>query len=203
MKAAVLYETKQPLVIEEVDLDEPKGGEVLVKVGAAGICRAIQSCRRNLHPYGLNSDIASALTLAGSVVRLLSGRGGKDQICRGDDIGIAIDNENISSHSCLVLLATTLDKLLFGSRPFWTEIPGPLHFSYISYPPKRLGLYVPRLLYGGPRRNLPAESYFSQDANSVRLKLDGPFTLDGEFFEAEPDREIVLSSHERANFVQL
>ena len=40
MKAAVLYETKQPLVIEEVDLDEPKSGEVLVKVGAAGICRS-------------------------------------------------------------------------------------------------------------------------------------------------------------------
>ncbi len=40
MKAAVLYETKQPLVLEDVDLDEPKAGEVLVKVGAAGICRS-------------------------------------------------------------------------------------------------------------------------------------------------------------------
>ena len=40
MKAAVLYETKQPLVIEQVDLDEPKNGEVLVKIGAAGICRS-------------------------------------------------------------------------------------------------------------------------------------------------------------------
>jgi hypothetical protein len=189
--------------IVRIDNVRGAGSQYGMFFGAAGICRAIQSCRRNLHPYGLNSDIASALTLAGSVVRLLSGRGGKDQICRGDDIGIALDNENIASHSCLVLLATTLDRLLFGSRPFWTEIPGPLHFSYISYPPKRLGLYVPRLLYGGPRRNLPAESYFSQDANSVRLKLYGPFTLDGEFFEAEPDREIVLSSHERANFVQL
>ena len=172
--------------------------------GAAGICRAIQSCRRKLHPYGLNSNIASALTLAGSVVRLLAGRGGDDQICRGDDIGIALDNENMASHSCLLVLATTLDRLLLGSRPFWTKTPGSLHFSYISYPPKRLGLYVPRLLYGGPRRNLPAESYFSQDAtSSIRLKLDGPFTLDGEFFEAEPDKEIVLSGDERANFLQL
>ena len=40
MKAAVLYETKQPLVLEDVDLDEPKTGEVLVKIGAAGICRS-------------------------------------------------------------------------------------------------------------------------------------------------------------------
>ena len=40
MKAAVLYEPKQPLVLEEVELDDPKEGEVLVKIGAAGICRS-------------------------------------------------------------------------------------------------------------------------------------------------------------------
>ena len=40
IKAAVLYESKQPLVLEDVELDEPKAGEVLVKVGAAGICRS-------------------------------------------------------------------------------------------------------------------------------------------------------------------
>ncbi|PKB68497.1 MAG: hypothetical protein BZY81_01865 [SAR202 cluster bacterium Io17-Chloro-G4] len=39
-KAAVLYEVGQPLVVEEVELDEPKESEVLVKVGAAGICRS-------------------------------------------------------------------------------------------------------------------------------------------------------------------
>ncbi|SVE48327.1 uncharacterized protein METZ01_LOCUS501181, partial [marine metagenome] len=40
VKAAVFYEVKQPLVIEEVELDDPKAGEVMVKVGAAGICRS-------------------------------------------------------------------------------------------------------------------------------------------------------------------
>ena len=40
MKAAVLYEYNTPLVVEEVELDEPKSGEVLVKTGAAGICRS-------------------------------------------------------------------------------------------------------------------------------------------------------------------
>ncbi len=40
MKAAVLYEYGQPLVVEDVDLDEPRAGEVLVKIGAAGVCRS-------------------------------------------------------------------------------------------------------------------------------------------------------------------
>ena len=50
---------------------------------------------------------------------------------------------------------------------------------------------------------MPAESYFSKDTASVRLKLDGPFTLDGEFFTPEPGGEIILTGDERANFVQL
>ena len=40
VKAAVLYEQKNSLIIEDLDLDDPKAGEVLVKVGAAGICRS-------------------------------------------------------------------------------------------------------------------------------------------------------------------
>lgn len=38
MKAAVLYEVNQPLQVVEINLEEPKTGEVRVKMGAAGIC---------------------------------------------------------------------------------------------------------------------------------------------------------------------
>ena len=40
MRAAILYETKQPLRVEEVDLDPPRSGEVMVRVGAAGVCHS-------------------------------------------------------------------------------------------------------------------------------------------------------------------
>ncbi len=38
IKAAVAWEPKAPLVIEEVDLEAPKRGEVLVKIVATGVC---------------------------------------------------------------------------------------------------------------------------------------------------------------------
>ena len=38
MKAAVLYEARQPLQVVELDLEPPRRGEVLIKMGAAGIC---------------------------------------------------------------------------------------------------------------------------------------------------------------------
>ncbi len=40
MKAAVMKEVKQPLVIEEVTLDEPGPGQVLVKTAASGVCHS-------------------------------------------------------------------------------------------------------------------------------------------------------------------
>ena len=38
MKAAVLHETRQPLRIEDVDIDVPGPREVLVRTGASGVC---------------------------------------------------------------------------------------------------------------------------------------------------------------------
>ncbi|HBC92917.1 MAG TPA: alcohol dehydrogenase [Pelotomaculum sp.] len=40
MKAAVLYELNKPLVVEEVDIEHPKDGEVLVKLAASGVCHS-------------------------------------------------------------------------------------------------------------------------------------------------------------------
>lgn len=40
MKAAVMYGVNQPLVIENVDVDEPRAGEVLVKTSASGVCHS-------------------------------------------------------------------------------------------------------------------------------------------------------------------
>ncbi len=40
IRAAVLHEVGQPLVIEELDLAEPRAGEALVRVAAAGVCHS-------------------------------------------------------------------------------------------------------------------------------------------------------------------
>jgi S-(hydroxymethyl)glutathione dehydrogenase/alcohol dehydrogenase len=40
IKAAVLYEANTPLVVETLDLDDPKDGEVLVRLVSAGVCHS-------------------------------------------------------------------------------------------------------------------------------------------------------------------
>ena len=40
VKAAVLYQARTPLMIEELELDEPHDGEVLVRIASAGVCHS-------------------------------------------------------------------------------------------------------------------------------------------------------------------
>ena len=40
MKAAVLYELNQPVVVENIEMEGPKAGEVVVKVAATGVCHS-------------------------------------------------------------------------------------------------------------------------------------------------------------------
>ena len=38
VKAAIAWEPRQPLAIDEIDLDGPKAGECLVRLVATGVC---------------------------------------------------------------------------------------------------------------------------------------------------------------------
>src|SRR5687767_15255306 len=52
-RAAVAYEAGQPLVIEEVELEGPKAGEVLVEIKATGVCHTDEFTRSGQDPEGL------------------------------------------------------------------------------------------------------------------------------------------------------
>ncbi len=52
-RAAVAYGPGKPLVIEEVDLEGPRAGEVLVEIKATGVCHTDEFTRSGADPEGL------------------------------------------------------------------------------------------------------------------------------------------------------
>jgi S-(hydroxymethyl)glutathione dehydrogenase/alcohol dehydrogenase len=52
-RAAIAYESGKPLVIETVDLEGPKAGEVLVEIRATGVCHTDEFTRSGGDPEGL------------------------------------------------------------------------------------------------------------------------------------------------------
>jgi S-(hydroxymethyl)glutathione dehydrogenase/alcohol dehydrogenase len=52
-RAAVAYAAGKPLVVETVDLEGPKAGEVLVEIKASGVCHTDEFTRSGADPEGL------------------------------------------------------------------------------------------------------------------------------------------------------
>jgi S-(hydroxymethyl)glutathione dehydrogenase/alcohol dehydrogenase len=52
-RAAIALEVGKPLVIDQVDLDGPKAGEVLVELKATGVCHTDEFTRSGADPEGL------------------------------------------------------------------------------------------------------------------------------------------------------
>ena len=86
MRAAVLEEFHTPLVVEEVDVEEPRAGEVLVRLAASGVCRS------DLHAQEGRSPVAHAPMVlghegAGFVEQIGPGVSG---VAPGDPVVIAL-----------------------------------------------------------------------------------------------------------------
>ncbi len=171
--------------------------------GAAGICRAIDACRERVHALGFQSNLAVGLTVGGLLLRwLLPGRD-TENVFQGDQVSITLDGGETLERSYFLVIVTTLDRLILRSRPYWGDQPAALRFTGITFPPKNLLRSVFRVLYGGAKRNLPADSYFSRNADRIELNLTGPFTLDGEMYQPTPGHPVVLSNEGSIQLVKL
>src|SRR5262245_42565617 len=57
MRAAVLEEFAKPLVVQEVDLSEPRAGEVLVRLAACGVCHTDLYTASGADPSGYSPTV--------------------------------------------------------------------------------------------------------------------------------------------------
>ena len=169
--------------------------------GAAAIYDAIEVCCSRIYRLGFEGNLGMSLTLGGM---LLSGLlGVSNRLNRGHDIAVAIDGEPMIRRQRLLVLATTLDRLNLRARPFWSQGDGTIRFTSIAHPPARLIRSTLKVLYGWRQATLPPDTYLSQGAERIALRLDSPFTLDGELFEPSAIEPLVMTARDSATFVRL
>jgi propanol-preferring alcohol dehydrogenase len=89
MKAAVVQDFKQPLLLEDVDVPTPDGGDVLIKVEACGVCHSDLSIVEGDWPQ-LTRIIKKPLIPGHEVVGRVVKRGNQVQhLAIGDRVGVA------------------------------------------------------------------------------------------------------------------
>ena len=81
------------------------------------------------------------------------------------------------------MLATTLEKLILRTRPFWAGRQGAIRATLIPYPATSLPRWLLPILYGSERRKSPpgAVSFCAAD---LAIGSSNSFVLDGEFFDS-------------------
>jgi diacylglycerol kinase (ATP) len=173
-----------------VRVANPEDGRVRhgMFLGTGGIWRGVRFCQDTVQATGLKGDWAAGLALAAGLARALFGRAGvgEDRLDRPYKMHIEADGETLANSLQVVFFATTLDRLILGTRPFWGGGTGPLRATAIAHPPPSL-LWARRVLYGGEGRDLP-EQCLSFRARSIAVAVGCPFVMDGEFFDP-PDNE--------------
>ena len=169
--------------------------------GAGGITQAIQYCRTKVHPLRLQANWAAGVTLFGLMAGWLL-RGAQGSALSGNRIAVSLDDGPLDDRERLLVLATTLDRLVLGARPFWNHGGRPIRYTAIAYPPHGLLRAAPRVLYGADDRKAPAKDYSSCGAERLAMTLDGPFTLDGQMLESTDGQPILLTAPETLGFLR-
>jgi len=93
----------------------------------------------------------------------------------------------------VAFLATTLDRLVMGARPFWGGGSGAIRATAIPHPLPSLIRWTLPVLYGGEDRQLPA-GLRSWRCDRLAVSSPTPYVLDGEFFDGPADGPLKIET---------
>jgi hypothetical protein len=183
----------------------PRDGKVRhgMFLGTGAVWQGTVFCQEAIHRVGLKGDFATFATLAAAIGKSAFSPARPDDPTRIDrpyEIGISPECEATTTGQQLLLLATTLDKLILGTRPFWGGKTGPIRVSTIPYPVPSIARWLLPLMYGGEDRRVP-EGARSLSGTAFKIAADTPYVIDGEFFEGPVDGPLRLETGAEFTYV--
>ncbi|MDT8340332.1 MAG: acylglycerol kinase family protein [Longimicrobiales bacterium] len=182
--AAGLEGTDGPEVERAVLLLEPEGSPPLCGMffGLGAITEGVEFFRTRLRGGGPTGESLSLL----SILRVMVG-----MLLPGGDARGSVETEltlegGASVQRTLRLgLATTLNRLVLGFRPYWGSEPAPIHFTAVDHQARAVWPAIPRIARGRPGPRLtPERGYRSRNVHRLELRFPGSFVLDGEVYPA-------------------
>lgn len=180
---------------------EEGGAQRGMFMGALGIADAIHLCKSRIHSLGLKGEAAHFVTLAQILWGLARGRRPPGML-EGGRVAMRFEDGEVREGRQLLLFATTLDRLVLASRPFWNGLARPFRLTAIRQPAEGLVRRALHVLYGGERRDLPPDSFFSRGSARAELELNSEITIDGQFYRPLPGRPLIVTAPEEVRFVR-
>ncbi len=192
--------TRRPIRIANLAGRPPQHGFIF---GAGTVAEATRRCQSGANASGWTGNTAVAMTLAGDLMRKIFGAdhtiGG---LLKTTDMHLATANGKNWQGETLTVLATTLDNLVLGARPFWNQGEEHIHITRISRIPDNFFTSLYHILYGN-KNKLPDDIFQSFSDNGFELKLDADIVIDGEFYRALSETPLKISTGPQFSLVRL
>lgn len=173
--------------------------------GAAAFYWGTAFAHEALYPRGIGEPLAAAVSLSWWIVRSMGARlrpNPSDPRLHGEPMTIAADGEPGAERRYLLVIATTLRRLMFGLTPFWGGGDGRIRYTTIASPARRPVSALLPVLRGRPRPWLAESGYRSGAADRLALAMAEPMVVDGEILAPAPGAPVVLESDRRAAFLR-
>jgi len=149
---------------------------------------------------GLTGETASALVILRLLTALLLKRRTED--LKPARIRLKDDSSGIQDMSCLILFASTLNRLLLGMRPYWGQEVAPIRTTYIKTSPLNLWRSLLAIVTGRHEGLVIENGYYSRNNHTLELFLNGGFIIDGELFNSDSQNgPLKISTTEDINFL--
>ena len=153
--------------------------------GTGAIWRAVQFCQQAVHGAGLRGDAATFTTLALAIGGLFfnGNTPETERIGRVWDFKARAQGKPIGSGDQLLFMATTLDKLVLGSKPFWGGKNAAIRATVLPFPMPKVWRWILPTLYGNETRAVMPGAV-SLCAEDFEIDTRVSWIVDGEFYEA-------------------
>ncbi|MGH8763530.1 MAG: diacylglycerol/lipid kinase family protein [Nitrosospira sp.] len=153
--------------------------------GVGLIARAVIFSQSKIKQLGITGEIYSGIITFGYLVGLIFGR----RHGAWAPVRMSVIEGNVELHhgTYAFLFASTLDRLLFGMRPYWGQEEEPLHVTFVRQKPKRPLRSLLALLSGRGEFLKGQDGYHSYNTGALELLIDDDYIVDGESYRASSE----------------
>lgn len=171
-------------------------------LGGAGLADYILYCRNKIYPLGLSNGLSHAITALAVLASVVFGVKGSFMPPRSRPVSISLIRDGQLVGRFAVLIVTTLERLLLGARPE-EGARGSMKLVAVD----QNGPAVLRMLYAtllGRFGSKRMHGIHLEQGDMIRIEGDqSSVILDGELFQADEGKPIVLRSTAPVPFLRL
>jgi diacylglycerol kinase (ATP) len=162
--------------------------------GTGAIAEATRYCQKAFNDKGIGGQWAAFATLATVMSKSLflpPDASDPHRFDRPYPITLRTDGQTRCAGEQLLMLATTLEKLILHTKPFWGGASAPLRTTTVPYPVPNIMRWAVPALYGKEDRRTPPGAT-STACRACEVSCPTPFVIDGEFYDPPTDEPLRL-----------